>query len=86
MLAQELLRGGASSDSVSTVAFSYQPLIRERREQKGWSQEDLAGKVGVTRQTIANIENGLNEPRVTIAIAIAVALGVTVYDLFRRQK
>jgi len=68
------------------VAFSYQPLIRERRERKGWSQEDLAGKVGVTRQTIANIENGLNEPRVTIAIAIALALGVTVYDLFRRQR
>jgi putative transcriptional regulator len=68
------------------VAFPYEPLVRQHREQKGWSQEDLAGKVGVTRQTIANIENGLNEPRVTIAIAIAIALGATVYELFRKKR
>jgi putative transcriptional regulator len=68
------------------VAFPYEPLVRQHREQRGWTQEDLAEKVGVTRQTIANIENGLNEPRVTIAMAIAIALGATVYEIFRRKR
>jgi DNA-binding XRE family transcriptional regulator len=51
------------------------------------SQEALAREVGVSRQTILNIERGDSEPRVLLAIAIAVALGLgaaAVGELFRR--
>lgn len=64
---------------------SYQSAVKEHRERKGLSQEALARKVGVSRQTIVNVERGTNEPRVLLALAIAAVLGVAVADLFSRQ-
>ena len=52
--------------------------------RKGLSQEELADKLGVSRQTIANIERGLNEPRVLLALALAAVLGVAISELFRK--
>ncbi|MCU1362427.1 MAG: Helix-turn-helix domain [Acidimicrobiaceae bacterium] len=49
------------------------------------SQEALAREVGVSRQTIVNVEKGLSEPKVLLAIAIGVALGVAAEELFRRK-
>ena len=37
--------------------------IRELREAKGWTQLDLAFRVGVTLSTISNWERGRYEPR-----------------------
>lgn len=57
--------------------------VRERRITMGLSQEELARRVGVSRQTIVNIEKGLNEPKVFLALAIAAVLGVKLLsDLF----
>jgi putative transcriptional regulator len=58
--------------------------LKERRNELGLSQEALARTVGVSRQTIVNIERGLSEPRVSLAIALAAALGVLVEQLFKR--
>lgn len=63
----------------------YQSQVREYRLKKGISQEHLARELGVSRQTIVNIEQGVNQPRVLLAIALGVALGVTVYELFREE-
>lgn len=62
----------------------FESNVKQYREQAGLSQEALARQLEVSRQTIANIERGLSEPRVLLAIAIAVALGVTIGDLFRK--
>ena len=64
----------------------YQSAVKEYREQAGLSQEALAREVGVSRQTVVNIERGLNEPRVMLALAIAAALGVAIDQLFRRES
>jgi putative transcriptional regulator len=61
----------------------YESAVRTYREQAGLSQEALARKVDVSRQTIVNIERGANEPRVLLALAIAAALGVAVSELFK---
>jgi putative transcriptional regulator len=58
--------------------------VREYRQQAGLSQEALARQVGVSRQTIVNVERGLSEPKVLLALAIAAVLGVAVSDLFRK--
>ena len=58
--------------------------LAEYRKEAGFSQEALAREVGVSRQTIANIERGLSEPKVLLAIALGVALGVAIPDLFRK--
>jgi len=56
--------------------------IRELREAAGMTQGELAGRAGVSRPYLSNVENGAAEPTVKKAAAIARALGVTVDELF----
>lgn len=46
------------------------------------SQQDLADKVGVSRQTISAIEKGDYNPSINLCIAICKAVGKTLNDLF----
>lgn len=46
------------------------------------SQEELAEKVGVTRQTIGMIETGKFNPSLQLCIDICKALGKTLNDIF----
>ena len=62
----------------------FESNVKQYRELKGLSQEALAREIGVSRQTVVNVERGLSEPKVMLAIAIAAALGATIHDLFRR--
>jgi putative transcriptional regulator len=62
----------------------YESHVKEHRQRLGFTQEALARELGVSRQTIVNIERGLSEPRVLLAIALAATLGVAIQDLFRK--
>lgn len=46
------------------------------------TQEELAIRVGVSRQTIMSIENGNTNPSVLLAFKIAKALGVVIEEAF----
>lgn len=46
------------------------------------SQEELANRVGVARQTIGLIESGNYNPSLNLCIAICKALGKTLDELF----
>ena len=63
----------------------YESRLREYRQKAGLSQEALARKLNVSRQTIVNIERGLSEPRVMLAIGLALVLGAAVADLFGKE-
>jgi len=52
------------------------------RGRKNITQEELANKVGVTRQTIIAIEKGNYTPSVLLAIKLAKYFNVSVEDLF----
>lgn len=56
--------------------------IRERRQALGLTQQDLAGRVAVSRQTIGAIESGAGSCGVELALRLAAALGCRVEDLF----
>ena len=62
----------------------YQSNVREYRQRAGLSQEALARELGVSRQTVVNIEKGLSEPKVLLAIALGAILGVALEELFRK--
>ena len=49
------------------------------------TQADLAGEVGVTRQTVIAVEAGDYAPSVYLALAIAAHLGSTVEQLFEEE-
>lgn len=53
------------------------------RTKKGLTQEDLAERVGVTRQTVISIEKGNYTPSVLLALKIAVFFKVSVEDMFQ---
>ncbi|WP_175985014.1 helix-turn-helix transcriptional regulator [Microbacterium tenebrionis] len=57
--------------------------IRSRREEVGITQADLAGRIGVTRQTLIAIEQGKYSPTLELAFQIARAFGVGIDDLFQ---
>ena len=50
--------------------------LRKVREARGMTQQELADKVGVIRQTISHIEPGRITPSVPTAQAIAQVLGI----------
>ena len=45
--------------------------LRALRDAKGWTQADLAGRLGVSRQTINAIETEKYEPSLSLAFRIA---------------
>ena len=55
--------------------------IKALRTSKGLSQEELAVKLNVVRQTISKWEQGLSVPDATMLISLAEALGTTVSGL-----
>lgn len=60
--------------------------IRRLRFDRGeMTQEELARKVGCTRQTIISLEQGKYVPSVTLAFRIARTFGVTVEDVFQYE-
>jgi putative transcriptional regulator len=56
--------------------------LRVLRAGKEWSQEELATKVGVTRQTINAIETGKYEASLSLALKIAHLFGMHVDEIF----
>jgi putative transcriptional regulator len=50
------------------------------------TQEELACKVGVSRQTIIAIEKGKYNPSVTLALKIARVFDANVEDIFRLEE
>lgn len=49
------------------------------------TQEQLAEKVGTTRQTILSIEKGRYSPSVGLALRLAQVLGATVEEMFELE-
>ena len=60
--------------------------IREIRKKIGISQEELAKKCDVSRQTVNAIENNKYVPTLALAFRLAKQLDITVDELFEEGK
>jgi putative transcriptional regulator len=49
------------------------------------TQESLASKLGVTRQTVVSIENGRYDPSISLAFRIAKLFNVKIEDVFEYE-
>ena len=56
--------------------------IKERRVEKGLSQQQLADMVGVSRNTISSIETGQFNPTAKLALILCIALDQKFEELF----
>ena len=56
--------------------------LEELRTQRGWTQQELAERVDVSRQTIISLERGRYNPSIILAFRLARLFGVKIEDLF----
>lgn len=56
--------------------------VRELREKFQFTQEDLAKKTGVSRQTIISIESGRYNPSLILAYKMARTFSAPIEDIF----
>lgn len=56
--------------------------IEEMRKQRGLTQEELADRLEVSRQTIGSLENGRYNPSILLAFRIARLFGTAIEDVF----
>jgi len=57
--------------------------VQKYRLKASLTQEELAEKVGVTRQTVIAVEKGNYTPSVALALKLAAVFKVSVEDLFK---
>ena len=56
--------------------------LKHFREAQGWSQGELARRLGVSRQTINAVETDKYDPSLPLALRMAKLFAVSVPDLF----
>ena len=55
------------------------------RKDKGWSQDELAAKLGIEQMAVSLIENSRSNPTLETLEAIAACFGVRFVDLFETR-
>jgi putative transcriptional regulator len=56
--------------------------LRDLRAERGWSQSDLAERLGVSRQSVNAIETGRYDPSLPLAFRVAALFGLAIEDVF----
>jgi len=56
--------------------------LKTAREAKGWSQGELARRLGVSRQTINAVETDKYDPSLPLALRMAKLFAIAVPELF----
>jgi putative transcriptional regulator len=60
--------------------------VRDLRTGRGWTQQELADAVGVSRQSINSIECDRYTPSLPLALLFARVFGVATDDIFTLEK
>ena len=59
--------------------------VRALRQRRGWSQEDLAKALGVSRQSVNAVENGRYIPSLPLALKLGRVFGEPVEAMFEDE-
>ena len=60
--------------------------VRELRDERGLTQKELAGRAGVSRQSIISIERGRYVPSLPLALKLAEIFGCSTDEVFQRAE
>ncbi|MEP7008167.1 MAG: helix-turn-helix transcriptional regulator [Sphingomonas bacterium] len=56
--------------------------LKVLRAERDWSQAELGGRLGVSRQAVNAIETGKHDPSLPLAFRIARLFGLTIEEIF----
>ncbi|WP_260925672.1 helix-turn-helix transcriptional regulator [Novosphingobium sp. 9] len=59
--------------------------LKVLRAERGWSQQDLAERLGVSRQSVNAIETGKYDPSLPLAFRIADLFDLAIEAIFLRE-
>jgi putative transcriptional regulator len=59
--------------------------LKTLRAERGWSQQDLADRLEVSRQSVNAIETGRYDPSLPLAFRIAEVFGLAIEAIFLRD-
>ncbi len=68
--------------NTSPVRTNVENRLKHYREAQGWSQGELARRLGVSRQTINAVETDKYDPSLPLALRMARLFAVDVPELF----
>lgn len=60
--------------------------LKVLRAERDWSQQDLAEKLGVSRQSVNAIEKGRYDPSLPLAFTIAEVFKLAIEEIFSNEK
>lgn len=60
--------------------------LKVLRAERDWSQQDLAERLAVSRQSVNAIETGKYDPSLPLAFRIADVFGLPIEDIFLRGE
>jgi putative transcriptional regulator len=60
--------------------------LRVLRAERGWSQADLAARLGVSRQTVNAIEKERYDPSLPLAFKLAEVFGTSIEQIFEPDR
>ncbi len=59
--------------------------LRVLRAERGWSQQELAERLEVSRQSVNAIETGRYDPSLPLAFRIADVFALAIEEIFQRD-
>jgi putative transcriptional regulator len=68
------------------MAMQLKNRVREFRVERGWTQQELAEKVGVSRQSINSIECDRYVPSLPLALSFARIFRCSTDEIFSLEK
>jgi transcriptional regulator with XRE-family HTH domain len=74
------------SPDTDHIATAFGRVLREQREARGVSQEDLALSADVDRSFVSQMERGIRQPTLTTLVKLCRALGVAPSTLVGRME
>ena len=66
--------------------FEMNNRLRVLRAERGWSQAELGGRLGVSRQAVNAIETGKHDPSLPLAFRLARLFDMRIEEIFQDDE
>ena len=69
----------------SAIVDDMKNRLRVLRAERGWSQAELGGRLGVSRQAVNAIETGKHDPSLPLAFRLARLFDMRIEEIFQDE-